>query len=56
MDYARSLQFEEQPDYNYLRNLFYSVITKQGFEFDNMFDWIKAETISYSVEVLYNVK
>ena len=51
VDYSRKLEFDEQPDYNYLRNLFYSVINKHEFQFDNMFDWIKSENISYSVEV-----
>jgi serine/threonine protein kinase len=40
VDYARRLDFEQEPDYDYLRHLFYSVMDKNNFEFDNEFDWM----------------
>lgn len=44
LSHARSLSFEEEPDYAYLRNLFYEVLNRGGFEDDGVFDWnIKAD-------------
>lgn len=40
MGYCRKLGFEEDPDYGYLRQLFRTVFTKLGFEYDYQFDWI----------------
>ena len=39
MDYARHLQFEEAPDYDFLRGLFLSVLADIGESDDRMFDW-----------------
>lgn len=39
MDYARHLQFDEKPDYNFLRDLFTSVIKELGESDDRAFDW-----------------
>lgn len=37
--YCRGLQFEEKPDYNYLRNLLKNVFEKYEYEYDFKFDW-----------------
>lgn len=37
--YCRGLQFEEKPDYNYLRSLFKSIFEKFNFEYDFKYDW-----------------
>src|SRR5690348_3719518 len=43
VDYTRRLEFEQEPDYDYLRHLFYSVMDKNNFEFDNEFDWMLSD-------------
>lgn len=41
MSYCRGLEFAEQPDYNYCRQLFRSAFKKGGFENDYLYDWSK---------------
>lgn len=38
--YTRGLEFEQNPDYNYLRGLFRKIMEGK-YEYDLMFDWIK---------------
>jgi len=40
MNYVRKLGFEETPDYDYLRGLFDKVLKREGYEEDNVFDWM----------------
>ena len=40
MNYCKSLQFEQMPDYQYLRGLFRDLFEKCGYDNDNMYDWI----------------
>ena len=44
--YTRNLKYEENPDYDYLKNLFVSMSNSDGFEVDCYYDWDK-ETIKY---------
>jgi hypothetical protein len=39
IDYTRSLGFGDKPDYAYLRGLFRRLFVREGFEYDNVFDW-----------------
>ncbi len=39
LDYCTTLQFDEKPDYNYLRNLFKTLFRKQNYMYDLIFDW-----------------
>ncbi|KAK5442638.1 hypothetical protein LTS15_010956 [Exophiala xenobiotica] len=39
MNYVRNLRDEDQPDYPHLRNMFKKLFRRQGFEYDNVFDW-----------------
>ena len=39
MEYCRNLQFEEKPDYNYLRKLFKNLLKIKKQKLDNKFDW-----------------
>jgi len=39
INYARSLRFEDEPDYAYLRQLFSRLFLAEGFKYDNVFDW-----------------
>ena len=44
--YTRNLEYEQDPDYDYLRNLFVNVLNSDGFIIDCYYDWDK-ETINY---------
>ena len=44
--YTRHLEYEQDPDYDYLRNLFIRVLNSEGFRIDCYYDWDK-ETINY---------
>src|SRR5271156_4608024 len=39
LNYVRKLGFEEQPDYDFLRDLFQKVLTTLGETDDGVFDW-----------------
>ena len=46
--YVRNLQFEDNPDYNYLKNLFYVMLKKKGYDPDKTyFSWINENNIKY---------
>lgn len=34
------MQFEEKPDYNYLRGLFKQIMARHDYTYDYQFDWI----------------
>ena len=38
--YVRKLKFEEEPDYNYLKGLFISVLSRNELKYDLLFSWI----------------
>jgi hypothetical protein len=37
--YCRGLQFEEKPDYNYIRSLFKIILERYNYEYDFKYDW-----------------
>ncbi|KAI7737289.1 hypothetical protein M8C21_002146, partial [Ambrosia artemisiifolia] len=37
--YCHSLTFDQRPDYGFLKRLFRELFTREGFEFDYVFDW-----------------
>jgi serine/threonine protein kinase len=39
MKYCARLQFEEEPNYFYLKNLFYNLVQSSGYKCDWVFDW-----------------
>ncbi|KAM3515094.1 hypothetical protein MY11210_001332 [Beauveria gryllotalpidicola] len=39
MDYVRSLQYDDKPDYARLRRLFARLFKERGFKHDNVYDW-----------------
>lgn len=51
LQYVRHLDFYEDPNYNYLRNIFNNALNKNGFVYDLNFDW--ANKIS-SVRISFN--
>ncbi|KAG6808154.1 hypothetical protein H0H92_005242 [Tricholoma furcatifolium] len=40
LSYSRALRFEEDPDYNYLGNLFVGALAEQGLRDINSYDWL----------------
>ncbi|EOA19727.1 hypothetical protein CARUB_v10003777mg, partial [Capsella rubella] len=39
LHYCRALRFDDKPDYAYLKRLFGNLFTREGFQFDYVFDW-----------------
>ena len=39
IEYCRNLEFEEKPDYNYLRTLLLNLFKHKRFSVDNHFEW-----------------
>ena len=39
--YSRTLEFEEKPDYVYLKGLFKNVMDREGYEMDYRYCWNK---------------
>ena len=37
--YTRNLKYESNPDYNYLRNLFLTMLKNHNYSFDYYYDW-----------------
>lgn len=37
--YCRELEFDQNPDYDYLRQLFRTLYRNQGYSYDLIFDW-----------------
>lgn len=40
MKYCLRLQYDEKPDYSYLKRLFKEKFISEGYEYDYIFDWI----------------
>lgn len=39
MDYVKGLSYESDPDYHYLKNLFWGLLSKNNYSFDYFYDW-----------------
>ncbi|KAF1993297.1 casein kinase I isoform delta [Amniculicola lignicola CBS 123094] len=39
INYTRSLDFDNKPDYSYLRDLFRRLFIRNGFSYDDVYDW-----------------
>ena len=46
LKYVRNLIFNQKPDYTYLKNLFLTILAKNGLNNDNLFSWIEQSNIS----------
>ena len=46
INYTRNLEYEEEPDYNYLKDLLVSILRKQNYNIDCYYDWDN-ETVQY---------
>lgn len=47
--YTRGLEFEQNPDYNYLRGLFRKIMERK-YEYELMFDWIKEKPNASTIQ------
>jgi len=55
LNYARSLRFDDKPDYQYLRKLLRDLFMREGYKYDAIFDWtiVRAqETLPAAVPLL----
>lgn len=43
LNYCKGLQFDEEPDYEFLRGLFRQLALKMEIEYDGVFDWSQKE-------------
>ena len=50
IEYTRNLGYETDPDYNYLKNLFLSVLKKMNYEIDYFYDWDKTTLPSNEIK------
>lgn len=41
LNYSKSLEFEEKPDYDFLRNLFNELFLRELYIFDSVYDWTR---------------
>lgn len=39
--YSRTLEFEERPDYGYLKTLFKNVMERERYEMDYNYSWLR---------------
>lgn len=46
VNYTRKLEFEKEPDYEYLRGLLLTVLKDNGLENDSQFDWMSKNSKS----------
>ena len=59
--YCRGLQFEEKPDYNYIRSLFKIILERYNYEYDFKYDWnlvkkVEEEEKSTDPDTMENLK
>jgi hypothetical protein len=40
LQYCRGLNYEEAPDYNFLKRIFKEKLIREGYQYDHVFDWI----------------
>jgi hypothetical protein len=45
--HARSLRFDETPNYTYLRRLFGNLFRRKGYEYDHVFDWTELKFLEH---------
>ena len=45
LNYCRSLNFDDKPDYPYLRRLFRDLFVRKGYQYDYEFDWCTQRTV-----------
>lgn len=43
MQYCRTLEFDNKPDYRYIIDLFSNLFKSLGYEYDYQYDWVVLE-------------
>ncbi len=56
LKYCRTLKFEDEPNYTYIKQLFRDIATSSAMEFDGNFDWIGNPVIMAKLGVSSAVK
>ena len=51
--YVRRLDFFEQPDYEYLRNLFVKLFDREGHKNDGIYDWTEKQQQQVRIEFFF---
>ena len=51
LTYVRNLEFEQEPDYDYMRNLFLEVLSRYHYNNDLMFSWISNKKIKAGLDI-----
>lgn len=44
IEYTKNLNFDEKPDYNYLKNLFISIMKENELRIEYIYDWDDEDT------------
>lgn len=60
INYTRNLNYESDPDYEYLRNLFKNVLKNLNFNYDYCYDWVEGKrqitkTNTFTFQTNYNI-
>ncbi|ODN93513.1 hypothetical protein L198_05378 [Cryptococcus wingfieldii CBS 7118] len=50
--YCRSLEYTQQPDYDYCRRLFQQVFEREGFRDDGVYDWMAPQSAGESEKLI----
>lgn len=56
INYTRNLEFEQEPNYEYTRGLFRTVMSKFNYQYDNLYDWVKPQKKEENVKTNSNNK
>lgn len=51
VEYTKKIQFTDEPDYSYLRNLFFEILSGERYSYDFNYEWLtqtKQETVKTS--------
>lgn len=54
INYAKSLRFEDKPDYLYLRKMFKELFYRESYEWDNLMDWCLPINVYLKIYYLIN--
>ena len=53
INYTRKLTFEQDPDYDYLKGLFKTIMEKNNIKYDFEYDWTTPEQMKANLVILY---